>query len=72
LRQVWAVRASINVRPVLNGRASLCTADRSNSGKVCADVGTARLMARGAWRGRDPRPVKPLEIKVPEPWRLST
>jgi len=66
------VRASISVRPVLNARASLCTADRSKSGKVCADVGTARLIARGARRCRDGSPVNWVEMNVPEPRRLST
>jgi hypothetical protein len=51
-------------------RASVALHRRSL--EFCADVGTARLIARGAWRGRDARPVNPREIKVPEPWRLST
>ena len=67
------MRASTSVRPVLNGRASPCTADRSKSGKSRADVGTAaRLIARGAVRRAIARPTTSPEMNVPEPRRLST
>jgi hypothetical protein len=37
------VRASTSVRPVLNGRWSVCAADGANSAKARADAGAAGL-----------------------------
>jgi hypothetical protein len=69
VRQVSAVRASISVRPVLNGRGSLCADERSKSVKARAAIGTLRFAARGV-AGREARPSSSPEMNVPEPRRL--